>query len=86
LPGFLGLALSVSQFGGDPVRFFVFGSANVARFCRFDPCGSPLGRLCVVGQRRCPHLFQLGLLRLDRRLQAFRETWVLYEPCLWFLF
>ena len=75
LPGFLSRALCVSQFGGDPVRVFVFGRANFARFCRFDPCGLPLGGLCVVSQRRCPYLFQLGLLRLDRRLQAFRETW-----------
>ena len=75
LPGFLSLAFSVSQFGFDPVRGFVLGSANVARFCRFDPCGPPLGGLCVVGQRGCPYLFQLGLLRLDRRLQALGETW-----------
>jgi len=52
----------------------VFGRANLARFRRFHPCSLSLGGLCAASQRRCAYLFQLGLLRPGRRLQAFRET------------
>ena len=75
LPGSLGSALCVSQFGGRPVRRLVFGRANFSRFRRFHPCCLPFGGLRVVGQRRGAYLFQLRLLRLGRRLQPFREAW-----------
>src|SRR4029077_15649248 len=74
LPDSLSLALLVSQLGGGPVRALVFGRPDTARFRRFEAPRLPLGGVCVVRQRRCPYLFQLGVFRLDRRLQAFRET------------
>jgi hypothetical protein len=74
LPGFLSRALCVSPFGGDPVRVLAFRRADFARFCCFRLCCVPLGGLCGVSQRRRAYLFQLGLLRLGRRLKAFRET------------
>ena len=41
--GSLGCALCISQFGGDPVRVFLFGRTHLSRFRRFQPCGLPLG-------------------------------------------
>src|SRR5438105_3838766 len=72
--GFLSRALRLYLFGGGPVRVLALRRANLARLCRFHLCGLSFGERRVAGLRRCAYLFQLGLLRLDRRLQAFRET------------
>jgi hypothetical protein len=75
LPSVLSRAVCLSLFGASPVGVLSFRRADLARCCRFHLCSPPLSGLCAVSRHRCTYLFQLGFLRLGRRLQAFHETW-----------
>jgi len=76
LPDFLGGALCISQVRGYPFRVPVLRNANATCVRRFDASSPLLSRLRAVGQRRCPHLFQLRALCIGCRFHSFRKTWL----------
>jgi hypothetical protein len=77
LPSVLSRALRLSLFGADPVGVLSLRSADLARCCRFHLCSLPLRGLCAGGWYRGTYPFQLSVLSLCGRLQAFHETWFL---------
>ena len=75
ISGFLSGALCLSLLGSGAVGVLPSRRAHLSGCFRFQLCGLPVGGRYAVSRRQRANLFQLGLLRLGGRLQAFRETW-----------